>query len=160
MFEYVVILCILVVVGYLIFQPLLRQRDTESLSSQTREIKGKELQKQKEDVYAVIKEMEFDFGMGKISEEDYQELRSQYKTKALDILKEFDAVDKRDDTDAEIEREVQRLRKKKAPKKKKGDEKETGVQINFCPHCGTKIAQDHKFCRGCGKSLGVPGGTA
>lgn len=160
MFEYVVILCILVVVGYLIFQPLLRQKDMEALSSQTREIKGKELQKQKEDVYAAIKEMEFDFGMGKISEEDYQELRSQYKAKALDILKEFDAVDKRDDTDAEIEREVQRLRKKKAPKKKKGNEKETGVQINFCPHCGTKIAQDHKFCRGCGKSLGVPGGTA
>lgn len=160
MFEYVVILCILVVVGYLIFQPLLRQRDTGSLSSQSREIKGMELEKQKEDVYAAIKEMDFDFGMGKISEEDYQELRSQYKAKALEIMKEADRVDKKDDTDAAIEREVQRLREKKAPKKKKGDKKETGVQINFCPHCGTKVGQSHKFCKGCGKSLSLSGERA
>ncbi|MEE9610484.1 MAG: zinc-ribbon domain-containing protein [Desulfatiglandales bacterium] len=160
MFEYVVILCILVVVGYLIFQPLLRQRDTESISSQSREIKGMELEKQKEDVYAAIKEMDFDFGMGKISEEDYQELRSQYKAKALEIMKEADRVDKKDDMDAAIEREVQRLREKKAPKKKKGDKKETGVQINFCPHCGTKVGQSHKFCKGCGKSLSLSGERA
>jgi uncharacterized membrane protein YvbJ len=160
MFEYVIILCILVVVGYLIFQPLLRGRDTESLSSQSRDIKGKELEKKKEDVYAAIKEMDFDFGMGKISEEDYQELKSQYKAKAIEILKEADTAVKEDDTDAEIEKEVQRLRKEKAPEAKKGDKKETGVQINFCPHCGTKVAEDHKFCRGCGKSLGAPGETA
>ncbi len=160
MFEYVVILCILVVVGYLIFQPLLRQRDTESISSQSREIKGMELEKQKEDVYAAIKEMDFDFGMGKISEEDYQELRSQYKAKALEIMKEADRVDKKDDMDAAIEREVQRLREKKAPKKKKEDKKETGVQINFCPHCGTKVGQSHKFCKGCGKSLSLSGERA
>jgi hypothetical protein len=113
-----------------------------------REDREKALQQRKEEVYAAIKEMDFDLEMGKISEDDYQELKSQYKAKALEILKELDTVDGGEDIDAAIERDVQRLRKKK-----RTGGKETGRQINFCPHCGEKVASKNNFCQGCGMRL-------
>lgn len=148
MWEYAVILLILVIVGYWIFHPLFRPKPIEGLSPQMREDREKALQQRKEDVYAAIKEMDFDFEMGKISEEDYRELKSQYKAKALEILKELDTVDGGEDIDAAIERDVHRLRKKK----RKGG-KETVRQINFCPHCGRKVAPKNNFCQGCGMKL-------
>ncbi len=148
MWEYTVILLILVIVGYWIFHPLFRPKPIESLSPYRREDRGKALRQRKEDVYAAIKEMDFDFEMEKVSEDDYQELKSQYKAKALEILKELDTVDGGEDIDAAIERDVHRLRKKK----RKGG-KETGRQINFCPHCGRKVAPKNNFCQGCGMKL-------
>ena len=56
------------------------------------------------------KEMDFDFEMGKISEEDNQELKSEYKAKAVEILKRLDTVDGKDNINAAIEKEVQQLR--------------------------------------------------
>ena len=44
----------------------------------------------KETVYAAIKEIEFDYQMGKLSEEDFQQLRQQYKDEAVSILKQLD----------------------------------------------------------------------
>ncbi len=154
MWEYTVILLILVIVGYWIFHPLFRPKPIEGLSPQMREDRGKALRQRKEDVYAAIKEMDFDFEMGKISEEDYRELKSQYKAKALEILKELDTVDGGEDIDAAIEREVQKLREKK----RKGG-KETVRQINFCPHCGKKVAPKNNFCQGCGMILVSPVGS-
>jgi hypothetical protein len=148
MWEYTVILLILVVVGYWIFHPLFRPKPIEGLSPHRREDREKALRQRKEDVYAAIKEMDFDFEMGKMSEEDYLELKSQYKAKALEILKELDTVDGGEDIDAAIERDVQRLREKK----RKGG-KETVRQINFCPHCGRKVAPKNNFCQGCGMKL-------
>jgi hypothetical protein len=154
MWEYTIILLILVIVGYWIFHPLFRPRRIEAYSTQMREDREKALQQRKEEVYAAIKEMDFDLEMGKISEDDYQELKSQYKAKALEILKELDTVDGGEDIDAAIERDVHRLRKKK----KKGG-KETVRQINFCPHCGRKIAPKNNFCQGCGMKLVSLGGS-
>ena len=153
MWEYTVILLILVIVGYWIFHPLFRPKPIEGLSPQMREDREKALQQRKEDVYAAIKEMDFDLGMGKISEEDYRELKSQYKAKALEILKELDTVDGGEDIDAAIEREVQKLREKK----RKGGEKPVR-QINFCSQCGREVAPDNNFCQGCGMRLISPTG--
>jgi uncharacterized OB-fold protein len=152
MWEYVVILMILAVVGYWIFFPLLRPIGIGSFSTQRREEKGKALLQRKEEVYAAIKEMDFDYGMGKISEDDYHELRSQYKVNALEIMKQLDTQDGGDDIDAAIEREVQSIRDKEKPVIERKDEKKSLGQINFCPQCGRKIAQGDNFCPGCGRS--------
>lgn len=158
MWEYAAIIFILAVVGYWILQPLLRPKGLESGSPQSRAIKEMALKKSKEDVYAAIKEMEMDFGMGKISEEDYQDLKSRYKSKALHFLKELDGVERGEDVDAAVEREIQQLRKEKESDKKRGDGKETAWQVNFCPQCGRKADPGDNFCHGCGMRLSLVGG--
>lgn len=169
------ILIILIVVVSWVSLPLLRSERREVFSFRKRRKHDEQtLQEKKEDVYAAMKEMEFDFEMGKISEEDYQELRSQYKVKALEILKELDHIEKDDDLDAAIEREIQQFRTKSAPeedieaaierevqqlrkdKKPPGDteREEKSVQsINFCPQCGEKVIPNSNFCQNCGMKL-------
>ena len=44
------------------------------------------LEKEKELAYGAIKEAEFDFQMGKLSEEDYTALREKYEARALAAL--------------------------------------------------------------------------
>ncbi len=156
MLEYIAILVILVVVGYLVSYPLLRSKRLENHVPQSREDL---LQEQKEDVYAAIKEMDFDFEMGKISEDDYQKLRNQYKAKVLGIIKEIDTVDhqgeietQQDEIETMIEREVQQLRAKKKAVQIPDNGNPVG-QFNFCPQCGGKVIPSSNFCQNCGIKL-------
>jgi hypothetical protein len=168
MLEYAVILLILGVVGYWVCSPLVKSQSIEKRLPQRRENRQKILQEKKEDVYTAIKEMEFDFEMGKISKEDYRYLKDQYKVKALGIVKElervkksknvkkFESVEPKDPLDVAIEREVQQLRGKKKPKGKREKGKETEGQTNFCPQCGTRVAPNSNFCQNCGVKLEFP----
>jgi hypothetical protein len=47
---------------------------------------------QKEEAYAAIKEAEFDWQMGKLSEEDYHSLRARYEARALEAIAQLDQV--------------------------------------------------------------------
>ena len=50
---------------------------------------------QKEVAYATLKDLDFDFKTGKLSDEDYQELKTQYEKEAIDILEKIDAHSKK-----------------------------------------------------------------
>src|SRR3990172_9296334 len=80
-----------------------RSKGVESLVS---------LIKKKEESYKLIKNLEMDYKMGKLSLEDYQELEGCYKQEAIEILKEIDAQDSKKMLVEEIEREVCTLRQK------------------------------------------------
>jgi ribosomal protein L32 len=157
MWEYGAMLGILIVVGYWVFHPLFRPSPLASVSPPEGGDRDKILQRSKEDVYAAIKEMDFDREMGKISDEDYRELRAQYAAKAVAILRESERT-KAAETDVEsaIEKEVQRLRGKETGKRKTKKSQGSAHQINFCPQCGKKVAPRDRFCQGCGMNLGSP----
>src|ERR687885_706529 len=52
--------------------------------------KLRRLNSQKESLYTALKEFDFDYSMGKLSKEDYEELRDKYKLQAIQVLKEID----------------------------------------------------------------------
>ncbi|MEW5975917.1 MAG: hypothetical protein AB1898_08950 [Acidobacteriota bacterium] len=52
----------------------------------------KRLLRKKETVYENMKDLEFEFKMGKLSEEDYQRLREEYSREAFDILARIDQI--------------------------------------------------------------------
>ena len=84
----------------------------------------------KESVYASLKELEFDYQTGKLSREDYQELRSDLENMALSLLKRADRVKEEKGRgrtmEEEIEAGVLKLRKKKglSSHKKRGEDKQ------------------------------------
>jgi hypothetical protein len=49
---------------------------------------------QKDNAYAAVKDIRFDYQTGKISEEDYTELMAKYEAEAVDALKKIDAFKK------------------------------------------------------------------
>ncbi len=46
--------------------------------------------KQKEEALAAVKEAEFDFHLGKLSEADYQRLRARLEAEALEAMRELE----------------------------------------------------------------------
>ena len=90
----------------------------------------------KEAIYAAIKDIEFDFEMGKLSKEDYEELRQQYKDDAVGLLKKI---------------EQKQMKVAKGGKNRSGKE---GAKANFCWICGTALVATDKFCANCGNEVG------
>ena len=70
-----------------------RSRSVESVGDE----KLQELYSQRETTYSMLKELEFDFQSGMLTEEDYRDLEARYKGKAISILKDIDNLEKGND---------------------------------------------------------------
>ncbi len=75
------------------------------------------LDNHKEALFSAIRDIEFDFSLGKLSKEDFEELRNKYKLEAAAVLKEMDLIQKQRETkgpDYELEQEILSYRKTRA----------------------------------------------
>lgn len=84
-------LLIVLVALYLIASPFLA--DNEPLPTAVVADSDNALEKQKESVFTTLNELEFDYRMKKITEEDYQSLKNQYKSRAVEVLKSEENLD-------------------------------------------------------------------
>jgi ribosomal protein L40E len=120
--------------------PFLRRQEVSTSLGASQNFK--ELHFKRDHTYAMIKELEFDFQSGTLSEEDYKKLGARYQSKAISILKEIDGLQEekplQDEIEASIEKQVSRLRQSKG---------------NFCPQCGAKRPPEARFCTECGTRL-------
>lgn len=172
----IVVALLLAVAGFaVVAYPLLKPKADEIESTEGGLVD--ELQSKKDTTYSMIKELEFDHQSGILSEEDYRELETRYKKKAISLLKEADqskrqAADTEDDIEQqvrrlrqgksvdvedEIEQQVRRLRQRKPADAT--DEVESQVAAlrqnkkRFCTQCGARIREGDRFCEQCGASL-------
>ena len=97
-----------------------------------------ELRSERDTTYSMLKELEFDFQSGVLTEKDYQDLEARYKGKAISILKNMDDLEKGTGIEEEIERQVMALRQS---------------QGWFCSQCGAKSREADRFCAHCGAGL-------
>lgn len=116
--------------------PLLKQRSRSVDSVQDEKLQ--ELHSKRDTTYSMLKELEFDFQSGILTDEDYQDLEARYKRKAISILRGIDDLEKGTKVEEEIEKQVRELRRSKG---------------EFCPQCGTRCQEGDKFCSQCGTSL-------
>jgi cytochrome c-type biogenesis protein CcmI len=96
---------------------------------------SEELFRRRDRIYAELRDLDFDYRVGKVSAQDYQEAREQLEVEAARILQAIDVEIKA--IDEEIEREVRRLRESQ----------------RSCPSCGAAIAPNARFCASCGEPL-------
>jgi hypothetical protein len=83
---------ILAVVAFIISLPFFREeKEEEETVFQTN--RKDQLLSEKESLYATIKELDFDHEMGKLSDEDYEQLKNEYTSKALAVLKTLDQTE-------------------------------------------------------------------
>ena len=100
-----------------------------------------QLRLQKEQIYDSLKDLEMDYQMGKISQRDYEEMKTNYKVDAISILKAID-----------IEKGI---KSSKSNKPSRTTKKTASGKTFFCQECGTKNLQTHKFCLNCGFKLSI-----
>jgi ribosomal protein L40E len=118
----------------------------------------KELSREYHLLKRALKELELDRQMGKLSEADYADIRSLYRTRAVRILKVLDEREAAVYADR-IEADVQKLRAKSAQKPShtspanKAEERPT-ILAKACSECGTRNDLDAVFCKQCGEKIG------
>src|SRR6266436_7736965 len=85
--------------------PLFRRDDTLE-SAIIEETEWDLLQRKKEVILGNIQDLDFEYKCGKLSEEDYQKIRSEMSAEAAMVLQEIESIESSADLDALIRREL------------------------------------------------------
>lgn len=103
-----------------IFRPLFTDQEAIEQASK-QEIKRRQLLENREMIYEAIRELDFDYRMGKVEEDDYKTTRARYQARAVEIMKALDKTNGRAESisasapsksiDDQIEQEIAALRK-------------------------------------------------
>lgn len=104
-----------------------------------------------------LRDLEFDHRTGKVTDEDYAQLRTDLLVQAAATI---DAPDKRPvDVDALIEQAVRSRRQTnvdgviEVAVRSRRQTQAAMQTANFCPKCGRQAHVDDRFCAGCGANL-------
>lgn len=127
-----------------------------------------------------IKELEFDYHVGKIDEEDYQRMDQRLRRQAIGYMQQIEKL--APDTSAlddALEAEIAKRRKVQKPVAQHGAAQtgaaSAGAAVNghgearpvkqqevadgqphFCTNCGAALEPTHKFCANCGTPVNAP----
>jgi hypothetical protein len=170
--EIIILLVIVVLTAVFITLPFFK-KDTEAEDAIERKsnpiedatlIELKKLNSEKELLYTALNDIEFDYGLGKLSREDFDELKRDYKAKAVSVLKEIDEISKgvhSTELEDELEKEITAIRKAKSPEENEIEEeilrarkqKIDKSKYQTCVNCGKQYSAGDLFCSGCGIGL-------
>lgn len=127
---FAVLLAALVAVG-LVASPLLEQEPVDAEDASPAERRDAEIE--------TLREVEFEYRTGKLSEEDYRELRARHAEAAVRARREA-AGEEGSEGGAAVE-------------------PDEGPALPRCPECGARARRTGaRFCSECGSELEAPGG--
>ncbi len=143
----VVVICALLAIGAIGFTLLVRERDIPPAPVENPELKH--LENQRQVLYENLKDLQFEYHQGKLSDEDYQSLKGGF---LYDLAAVMDAIERLQPAGA---------KKKKggasqgaASKAKSKTEQAEGKSASrICPSCSKKSPPGNRFCGHCGAAL-------
>ncbi len=103
----------------------------------------KHLDERKATIYESLRDLQFEFRVNKISDEDYQTTKLELQKELARVLAEVDRVKK--------ELAITTTVVKPAPP----PQPKLVAATNVCPACGAKFDKPLKFCGECGKPMGA-----
>lgn len=127
------VFAVLVLVGAVVFTLFIRGKDLPEpeLVSPTAH-----LEERKARIYENLRDLQFEYRVGKLSDDDYQKTKLDLQKELARVLAEIDAI---------------------APAKQAAPAVVPAPNPNTCPHCGAKFDRPLKFCGECGKKMRVRG---
>ncbi|MDQ2777071.1 MAG: zinc ribbon domain-containing protein [Acidobacteriota bacterium] len=96
------------------------------------------LEDRKRAVYDNLRDLQFEYRLGKLSDEDYQQTKQALQRELAIVLSEIETVLKN------LGLTPARVSSKSAAIKRPS---------TLCPHCGAQFPQPLKFCGECGKAM-------
>jgi len=159
-------LALLILVAIYLYAPFMERR-AGRVTEEEHELSA--LLAERDRVINSLQELDFDFNLGKIPEEDYPLQRAALLQKGADVLRQIDSIAPQpasvQDADERIEKAIAARRADAsvvkpelsdddlesmiASRHKAHKEKSSG----FCPKCGKPVLVSDRFCPSCGKSL-------
>jgi hypothetical protein len=129
---------VVLMVGTLLFTLFVRSEDVPEAPPES---PTAHLEERKAQIYENLRDLQFEFRLGKLSDADYQKTKVDLQGELARVLAEIDAV--------QPPAPVQPARAKAA----KAAAESVGKVSDKCPHCGAKFPQPLKFCGECGKAM-------
>jgi len=121
---------VLLTVGTLVFTLFVRTKD---VPAQVPVSPTQHLEERKAQIYDNLRDLQFEYRLGKLSDEDYQKTKVGLQAELAKVLAEMDAV------------KVTVLKPVVKAEPKPDD--------RTCPHCGATFERALKFCGECGKAM-------
>jgi len=166
-------LAVLILVGMFLYAPFLEKR-ARPVTEEEHDLSA--LMAERDRVINSLQELDFDFKLGKIPDEDYPVQRASLLQKGADILRKIDSLassspsggraeDEKQDTEARLEKAIAARRADGAAAKPELSDDDLESMISkrrkgrkersagFCPKCGKPVMVSDRFCPSCGKSL-------
>jgi hypothetical protein len=159
-------LALLILVAVYLYAPFVNRR-ARRVTEEEHELSA--LLAERDRVINSLQELDFDYKLGKIPEDDYPAQRATLLQTGADILRKIDTMAPEpasaQDVDARIEKAIAARRADASmtkpdisdddiesmvsARRKSHKEKSSG----FCPRCGKPVMVSDRFCPACGKSL-------
>jgi hypothetical protein len=119
------------------------------------------IEREKNMVLRSIKELEFDRAMGKLDEQDYEEMSARLRSRAVRLIQQLDNTTSGYRELIERELAARLVRAGSAPladttlteQRAEGRGQTESVSTGVCPSCSTINDDDAKFCKSCGTKL-------
>lgn len=159
-------LAVLILVGIYLYAPFMERR-ARRVTEEEHELSA--LMAERDRVINSLQELDFDFKLGKIPEEDYPVQRATLLQKGAEILKKIDSLApplvSTQDTEDRLEKAIAARRADGSVAKVQVADDELEAMISsrrkgrtkksagFCPRCGKPVTTTDRFCPSCGKSL-------
>ncbi|HLF73222.1 MAG TPA: zinc ribbon domain-containing protein [Anaerolineales bacterium] len=166
-------IAVLILVGMYLYAPF-RERRARQVTEEEHELSA--LMAERDRVINSLQELDFDFKLGKIPEEDYPVQRADLLQKGAAIMRKLDTLapaspggswDRRGGQEAEARLEeaiaARRADGSTAKAEVTDDDLEALIaarrrvrkekSAGFCPKCGKPVMVTDRFCPSCGKSL-------
>jgi rRNA maturation endonuclease Nob1 len=96
------------------------------------------LEDRKHAIYDNLRDLQFEYRLGKLSDEDYQQTKQSLQRELAVVLSEMESVVKK------LGLTPTRVPQKPAIAKRPS---------TVCPHCGAQFPQSLKFCGECGRAI-------
>jgi len=122
---------VVLVMGTLLFTLFVRSQDVPEAPAVS---PTAHLEERKAQIYENLRDLQFEFRLGKLSDEDYQKTKVDLQLELAKVLAEIDAVPA-------------------VPAKPARAQAVQAAVSDKCPHCGAKFPQPLKFCGECGKAM-------
>jgi hypothetical protein len=123
---------VLLAVGALLFTLLIRAQDVPEPEAPS---PTAHLEQRKAQIYENLRDLQFEYRVGKLSDEDYQKTKLGLQTELAGVLSEIDHM------------QPAAAVQVPTPPTPAPD------SARLCPHCGARFPRAMKFCGECGKAM-------
>lgn len=154
---------IAIFVALYLYAPFLERR-ARRVTAEEHELSA--LLAERERTLSALQELDFDYNLGKVPEEDYPTQRVNLLQKGAEVLKRIDELTRphaHQDRDIDVENAIASRRTEAAAGNITDDDIESMIvkrrksritkMAGFCPNCGKAVMASDKFCPACGKVL-------
>ena len=136
---------VVMIAGFCTLRPLFRESEGNLDIDLLAETELDRLLDRKNVIYRNLRDLEFEYKMGRLSDADFEQLEAGYRNEAAAVLERLDQLDAAENLDEVLEKEIAARKAKLSGPGPKGRH-----DASLCPSCGAEKISGKKFCADCG----------